>query len=62
MWEDPIVEETRKVRDQIASQFNYDIKLLGEYFKKEQKLSKRATVSRPPKRISDTDASDPKSA
>ncbi len=25
MWKDPIVEETRKFREQYASQFNHDI-------------------------------------
>ena len=48
--DDPIVEETRKIREQIASQHKYDIHALGEYFKKQQSLSERIIVTRPPKR------------
>ena len=33
MWDDPIVRETRKVRNEIAAQFGYDVQALGEYFK-----------------------------
>ena len=33
MWDDPIVAETRSLREQVASQFNYDVLALGEYFK-----------------------------
>jgi len=33
MWEDPIVAETRAIRDAIAKRFGYDAKALGEYFK-----------------------------
>lgn len=33
MWDDPIVAETRSVRDQIAARFHYDVVAIGEYFK-----------------------------
>ncbi len=33
MWDDPIVRETRKVRNEIAAQSGYDLQALGEYFK-----------------------------
>lgn len=33
MLDDPIVTETRSIREQIASQFNYDVLAMGEYFK-----------------------------
>jgi hypothetical protein len=33
MWDDPIVAETRDLRDQVASRFNYDVLAMGEYFK-----------------------------
>lgn len=33
MWDDPIVAETRQVREQIAARFAYDVYALGEYFK-----------------------------
>ena len=33
MWNDPIVDETRQVRNEIAARFDYDLNALGEYFK-----------------------------
>lgn len=33
MWTDPIVEETRTIRAEIAARFNFDIWALGDYFK-----------------------------
>ncbi len=33
MWDDPIVRETRQVRNEIAARFGYDSQALGEYFK-----------------------------
>lgn len=33
MWDDPIVAETRSLREQVASRYNYDVLALGEYFK-----------------------------
>jgi len=35
MWNDPIVAETREIRDQIARRYNYDVVALGEYFKQQ---------------------------
>jgi hypothetical protein len=32
-WDDPIVEETRRVRQEIAAEFGGDVGALGEYFK-----------------------------
>ena len=49
MWNDPIVEETRKVRDEIAAKFDYDIKAIGEYYKSKQEAEGKALVSHPPK-------------
>lgn len=33
MWNDPIVEATRKLRDAYASQFNYDIQAIVDDLK-----------------------------
>lgn len=33
MWNDPIVEETRCLRDEYASKFNYDIRAIVEDLK-----------------------------
>jgi hypothetical protein len=50
MWNDPIVEETRKIRDELAARFNYDVQELGNYYIKQQKIVGRKTVSRPAKK------------
>ena len=33
MWTDPIVEETRVIRAEIAARFDFDVWALGNYFK-----------------------------
>jgi len=48
--DDPIVEETRRIREQMASQFQYDIQELGRYFQEKQSFSEREIVTLPPKR------------
>lgn len=50
MWNDPIVEETRKIRDEIAARFNYDVEALGRYYQEQQAKENRVVVRRPPKR------------
>jgi hypothetical protein len=49
MWNDPIVEETRKVRDEIAARFNYDVKAIGEYYKSKQESGGKIFVHHPAK-------------
>jgi len=51
MWEDPIVEEVRKVRDAHAAQFNYDLREIYQALKKEEAESGRKFVKLSPKRI-----------
>jgi hypothetical protein len=50
MWEDSIVEEVRKIRDEHAAKFHYDLALIYKDLKQQEKLSGRAVVSFPPKR------------
>lgn len=50
MWKDPIVEEVRRIRDELAARFNYDIKSIVENARKEQKASGRKVVSFPPRK------------
>lgn len=45
MWKDPIVEEIRKIREQNAAQFNFDIKAIIADARKRQKFSKHRVVS-----------------
>jgi hypothetical protein len=46
MWNDPIVEETRKIRDEIAARFNYDVEPLGRYYQAQQARENRVVVRR----------------
>ncbi len=45
MHEDEIVKETRRLRDEYAKQFNYDLDLIFEDLQKKQKVSGRKYVS-----------------
>lgn len=49
MWKDEIVEETRKVREEYAEKFNYDLEAIYKDLKKQEKGGKRKIVSMQPK-------------
>lgn len=50
MWKDPIVEEVRRIRDEHAKRFNYDLHAICEDFRKKQWSSGHTVVSRQPRR------------
>ena len=50
MWQDPIVEETRALRDAYARQFNYDFGALFADVIAKQTLHPELYVSFPPRR------------
>ena len=50
MWNDPIVEETRRIRDEIAARFNYDVEALGRYYQAQQSKENRVVVRRAAKK------------
>jgi len=50
MGEDPVVDEVRKHRDELAAAFNCDPKAIGEDIKRRQKASGRKLVSPPRKK------------
>lgn len=50
MWKDEIFEEVRKVRDEYAAKFNYDLDAIYEDIKKQEKQSGRKVVSLPPRK------------
>lgn len=51
MWEDPIVAEIRKIRNEHAAKFNYDIAAICEDIRRQEKESGRQYVSFPPRRV-----------
>ena len=50
MWDDPIVEEVRKAREEHAAKFDYDLRRIFQDIKEEEQKSGRIAVSLPPKR------------
>jgi len=50
MWNDEIVEEVRKARDEYAAQFNYDLEAIFQDIKQQEDKSHRELVSLPPKK------------
>ncbi len=50
MYSDPIVEQTRKLRDEYAARFNYDLDAICEDLMKRQRASDRKLIRRSPKR------------
>jgi len=50
MWKDSIVEDVRKVREEHASKFNYDLDSIYQDLKKQQKRCGREVISLPAKR------------
>ena len=47
MWQDPIVKETRVLREQYASQFDHDLDAIFEDIRKRQAASGKKLVSFP---------------
>ena len=45
MWKDPIVEETRKLREQYANQHNHDVDAIFEDIQRRQANSGKKVVS-----------------
>ncbi len=50
MWNDPIVDETRKLRESYASEHDFDIEAIYQNIQKRQKGSTRKVVSLPPRK------------
>jgi hypothetical protein len=50
MWNDPIVEEVRAVRNEHAKKFNYDLNAIAADLKKQQQVSQRKFVALPPRK------------
>ena len=50
MYKDPVVEEVRKIRDEYARAFNYDLDAIYRDLKEQEAKSDRTFVSLPPRR------------
>ncbi len=50
MWQDPIVEEVRKVREEHAAKFHYDLEAIYRDLKDQDEQDPRRSVSLAPKR------------
>ena len=50
MLKDPIVEEVRRIRDELSARFNYNIEAIVENARKEQYVSGQKTVALPPRK------------
>ncbi len=54
MWNDPIVEETRQLREEYAAQFKHDINAIFADICKRQKESNRKQVTLPARKPKST--------
>ncbi|MBA3530950.1 MAG: hypothetical protein H0T73_03365 [Ardenticatenales bacterium] len=50
MWEDPIVEETRKIRQAYTAQFDNDLEAIFRDLKAKEQATEREVVSLPPRK------------
>lgn len=49
MWEDPIVKEVRRVREEHSARFGHDLERIYRELKEREKASGRRYVSFPPR-------------
>jgi hypothetical protein len=50
MQDDPVVAEIRRIREEIAARFNYDIEALGRYARELDAADNGKVISLPPRR------------
>jgi len=58
MIPDPIVEEVRAIRDEIAKEHDYDVDAIFEALRRRDATSTTQHVSLPARRVADTDQHD----
>ena len=51
MWEDPIVAEVRRARQEYTARFNDDLRAIYEDLKEQERKSGRTFVTYPPRRV-----------
>ncbi len=48
-WQDPIVAEIRRIREQYAARFHHDIQAICRHAEEQQQKADREVVVRPPR-------------
>ena len=61
MWQDPIVIETRALRDEYARQFNYNADAIFEDLMAKQAMHPERIVSLPPRKVDNLNRANNKS-
>jgi len=51
MWEDPIIEEVRKIREEHSSRFGHNLDRIYQELKRREEASGRRYVSHPPRPV-----------
>jgi hypothetical protein len=51
MADDPVIEETRRIRDRLAKTHGYDLRKIARALQQEESKSGRRTVTRPAKKV-----------
>ena len=51
MHEDPVIREVRRIKEDIAAQYGYDVRAIAKAAREHSQKHGRKTVSRPPKRV-----------
>jgi hypothetical protein len=54
MVTDPIIEEVRRIREEYAKHFNYDLQAIADDLRKQEQRHPERLVSFPPKRLRKT--------
>jgi hypothetical protein len=50
MQDDPVVTDIRRIREEIAARFNYDIEAMGKYARERDAADAGRVISLPPRR------------
>jgi hypothetical protein len=50
MWEDPIVAEVHRIREKLAAEHNFDVKLMFEDMRRRQEALGARLVRQPPRK------------
>jgi hypothetical protein len=53
MQNDPVVAEIRRIREELAARFNYDIHAIFEYVRQRDAADNRKVIRLPPRRTAD---------